>query len=115
MPEDQKTDLIDIENADGMTKQVKMVVNFAVIGLLGWVAITVQESTKEIAVLQTMVVNLQNQVSETKSSMSNRYTSYDAEKDFRARDSQINHNTNEIEMLNKRLETLDMLVGQRHK
>lgn len=101
----------DSGNASFM-RNVKNILQAMIIVVLCWVAHSVSESNTQIAVLQVQVSALVEAMKEAKGNVQDRYTSYDAEKDFRSRDGQIAHNANEIEQLHKQIEDI---IAMRHK
>ena len=97
---------------DGFVKNAKAVMNLLVVTGLSWLALTVQQSTTQIAILGTKVDSLTSQITQA---TSDRYTSHDADKDLRSLDARITHNASEMDSINSRLTRLETLMPDKRR
>jgi len=94
----------DVKQGDGdLMRYIKNGINVIFLAIMLWIGKNVQESSMDIAILHVMVANLTVQLNETRASMTNRYSSADAEKDFHIRDAALIQ-------LEARLNSLDSVV-----
>lgn len=85
---------------------------------LVWVVHTTQQDSIDIAVMKTLLTTittqntndrneLERQIQDAKGNTLDRYTANDATKDLSIRDKAIEHNSTEIELINRRIENLE--------